>query len=55
MTRKEEAMQMLLQMENMMAIVEKAPEENTPTMRAFLVLARVVYWLLGRWVKEHEG
>ena len=39
-------MEMLDQLENVMIECEKAPKENTPTMKAFIILARVVYFLL---------
>jgi hypothetical protein len=38
--------QMLDQLENVLIECEKAPKENTPTMKAFIILARVVYFLL---------
>lgn len=47
-------MQMLDEMETLLLRTEDTPE-RMPTNRAFLVLARVVYWLLERWIKEHEG
>ncbi len=37
---------MLDQLENVLIECEKAPKENTPTMKAFIILARVVYFLL---------
>ena len=45
-------MEMLDQLENVLIEVEKAPRENTPTMKAFIVLARVVYYLLRKEVKK---
>ena len=39
-------MEMLDQLENVMIECEKAPKENTPTMKAFIVVLRVVYYLL---------
>ena len=45
MTEREER-QMLDQMESLLLHCEKAPKENTPTMKAFIILARVVYHLL---------
>lgn len=54
MTRRDEAMQMLDQLENALIECEKAPRENTPTMRAFLMVARAVYWLLERYIREGE-
>lgn len=53
MTRSDEAMQMLDQLENVLIEVEKAPMENSPTMRAFIVLARVVYYLLREKVRNN--
>lgn len=52
-TRKGEAMQMLDEMETLLKRTEDTPE-RMPTNRAFLMVARVVYWLLERWVREHE-
>lgn len=52
MTKTDEAMQMLDQLENVLIEVEKAPRENSPTWRAFIVLARVVYYLLMKEVKR---
>lgn len=46
MTRRDEAMQMLDQLENVLIECEKAPKENTPTMKAFIVVLRVCYFLL---------
>lgn len=45
MTKKDE-MQMLDQLEEVLLNCEQAPKENTPTMKAFIILARVVYHLL---------
>lgn len=47
------AVKMLDQLETMMGECEKRPE-NMPTMRSFLMVARVVYWILERWVREHD-
>lgn len=44
-------MEMLDQLENVMIECEKAPKENTPTMKAFIILARVVYYLLRKEVR----
>lgn len=46
MTKRDEAMQMLDQLENVLIECEKAPRENTPTMLAFIVVLRVCYFLL---------
>lgn len=54
MTRKDEAMQMLDQLQDALGRLERTPD-HMPTNRALLVIARVVYWLLERWIKEHEG
>ena len=51
---KTEEMKMLDQLENVLIEMEKAPKENTPNMRAFIVLARVVYYLLSRRIKEKK-
>ena len=53
MSKQQEAMQMLDQMENMLIQLEKSGEDRQMTKRSYLVLARVVYWLLERWIKEH--
>ena len=52
MSRRDEAMQMLDQLENALIECEKAPKENTPTMKAFLVLAKVVYYLMREWCRR---
>ena len=52
MTRHDEAMQMLDQLETLLKRTEDTPE-RMPTNRALLIVARVVYWLLERWAKEH--
>lgn len=54
MTKHEEAMKMLGQLEDLLKKTEDTPE-RMPTNRAFLVVARVVYWLLEKWIREHEG
>lgn len=53
MTRRDEAMQMLDEMETLLKRTEDTPE-RMPTNRAFLMVARVVFWLLERWIREHE-
>lgn len=52
MTKKDEAMKMLDQLENMLIALEKSGEDRQMTKRAYIVLTRVVYWLLERWVRE---
>ena len=49
MAKRDEAMQMLDQLENLMKKVEDTPYREV-TNRAFLALARVVYWLLRDWI-----
>lgn len=44
-------LEMLDQLENVMIECEKAPRENTPTMKAFIILLRVVFYLLRKDVK----
>ena len=53
MTRHEEAMQMLDQLQDLLMHLEKNPD-RMPTNRALLVIARVVFWLLERWIREHD-
>ncbi len=53
MTKTDEAMQMLDQLQDALGKWEKYPE-YMPTNRALLMVARAVYWLLERWVREHE-
>ena len=51
-----EAMVMLDQLEDVLKKIDKPEAETrTPTMKAFLVVARVTYFLLSRWVREHES
>lgn len=45
-------MEMLDQLENVMIECEKAPKENTPTMKAFIVVMRVLYYLLRKDVRK---
>lgn len=47
-------MEMLDQLENVMIECEKAPRYNSPTMHSFIALLRVVYFLLERWIREHD-
>ena len=52
MTKTDEAMQMLDQLETLLKMTEDTPE-RMPTNRAFLMVARVVFWLLERWVRQN--
>ncbi len=52
MTKKDEAMKMLDQMENALGKWEKKPD-FMPTNRALLIVARAVYWLMERYIREH--
>lgn len=45
-------MEMLDQLENVMIECEKAPKENTPTMKAFIIALRVLYYLLRKDVRK---
>lgn len=48
-------MEMLDQVENLLIKVDKpGTEEKTPTMKAFLILARAVYHLLKAKVREKK-
>lgn len=50
---KTEEMQMLDQLEEVLAKCDKPEAEmRTPTMKSFLVIARIVYYLLNRRIKE---
>ena len=51
MTKTDEAMRMLDQLQDLLMHLEKNPD-RMPTNRAFLMVARAVYWLLERWVRE---
>ena len=53
MTKRDEAMQMLDQLQDALGKLERNPD-RMPTNLALLVIARVAYWLLERWVREHE-
>lgn len=53
MTKRDEAVQMLGQLQTILKKVEDT-HDRMPTNRLFLMLARVVYWLLERWIREHE-
>ena len=52
MTKRDEAMQMLDQLETLLLRTEDTPE-RMPTNRAFLMVVRVVFWLLERWVRQN--
>ena len=52
MTKTDEAMQMLDQLETLLKKTEDSPD-RMPTNRAFLMVVRVVYWLLERWVRQN--
>lgn len=52
MTKKDEAMKMLDQLENALGKWEKNPD-FMPTNRALLIVARAVYWLMERYIREH--
>ena len=54
MSKRDEAMRMLDQMQDMLIALEKSGEDRQMTKRTYLVLARVVYWLLERWIREHD-
>lgn len=45
-------MELLDQLENVMIECEKAPKENTPTMKAFVIVLRVLYYLLRKDVRK---
>lgn len=51
MTKRAEAMQMLDQLETLLKKTEDTPD-RMPTNRAFLMVTRVVYWLLERYIRE---
>ena len=53
MTRMDEAMQMLDQLQDALGKWERN-HERMPTNRALLAVARVVYWLLERWIRDDE-
>ena len=52
MTKHDEAMRMLDQLQTMLKELEDT-HDRMPTNRLFLMLARVTYWLLERWIREH--
>ena len=51
MTKTDEAMRMLDQLETLLKKTEDSPD-RMPTNRAFLMVVRVVYWLMERYIKE---
>ena len=53
MTKRDEAMQMLDQLQDALGKLERNPD-RMPTNRALLVIARVVYGLLERWIRSNE-
>lgn len=53
MTKTDEAMRMLDQLQDLLKHLEKNPD-RMPTNRALLMVARVVYWLLERWIRDDE-
>lgn len=54
MTKRDEAMQMLDQLQDALGRLEKS-QDRMPTNRALLVIARVVYWLLERYIRSEEN
>lgn len=44
--------ELLDQLENVLIEREKAPKENTPTMKAFIIVLRVLYYLLRKDVRK---
>lgn len=54
MTKRDEAMRMLDQMQDALGKLERNPD-RMPTNRALLVVARAVYWLLERYIKENDN
>lgn len=53
MTKTDEAMRMLDQLQDLLMHLEKNPD-RMPTNRALLIVARVVYWLLERYIRSNE-
>ena len=53
MTRHDEAMQMLDQLQDLLKMTEDSPD-RMPTNRAFLMVARVTYWLLEQWIRRED-
>lgn len=54
MTKRDEAMQMLDQLQDALGRLERTPD-HMPTNRALLAIARVVYWLLERYIRSEEN
>ena len=53
MTKRDEAMQMLDQLQDALGKWERNPD-RMPTNRALLAVARAVYWLLERYIRSNE-
>lgn len=53
MAKRDEAMRMLDQLQDALGKLERN-HDFMPTNRALLVIARVVYWLLERWIRDDE-
>lgn len=53
MTKTDEAMRMLDQLQDALGKWERNPD-FMPTNRALLIVARVVYWLLERYIRSNE-
>lgn len=54
MTKNEEGVRNLDQVENLVIKLEKGTGDLA-TKKAVLILARAVWWLLERWLREHES
>lgn len=54
MTRRDEAMRMLDQLQGLLKQTEDTPD-RMPTNRAFLMVARAVYWLLERYIRSENA
>ena len=54
MTKTDEAMRMLDQLQDLLMHLEKNPD-RMPTNRALLMVARVAYWLLERYIRSEEN
>lgn len=54
MTRREEAMEMLDQLETLLTRLDKPDaKDRTTTALSLLMVTRAVYWLLERYAREH--
>ena len=53
MSWRDEAMQMLDQLQDALGRLERN-QDRMPTNRALLAVARVVYWLLERYIRSNE-